>query len=101
AFEDLQVHKPKQIGVVYRCDACNSPIFTRFMVRGYSPSTIELAPQFTEVERAREKFSFMYLPQEVELLFREALACFSAGTFNAFASMCRRSAQSAFGDLGE
>jgi hypothetical protein len=101
AFEDLQAHKPKQIGIVYRCDACNSPIFTRFMVRGYSPSTIELAPQFTEVERAREKFSFMYLPQEVELLFREALACFSGGTFNAFASMCRRTAQAMFADLGE
>jgi hypothetical protein len=100
-FEDLQAHSPKQIGVVYRCDACNSPVFTRFMVRSYGPSRIELAPQFTEVERAREKFSFMYLPQEVELLFREALACFSAGTFNAFASMCRRAALAMFADLGE
>jgi len=100
-FEDLQAHKPKQVGVVYRCDACGSPVFTRFMVRMYGPSRVELAPQFTEVERAREKFSFTYLPQEVESLFKEALACFSAGAFNAFASMCRRTAQSAFADLGE
>jgi hypothetical protein len=100
-FEDLQAHRPKQIGIVYRCDACNSPVFTRFMVRMYGPSRIELAPQFTEVERPREKFSFMYLPQEVEMLFKEGLACFSAGAFNAFASMCRRCAQSVFLDLGE
>jgi len=100
-FEDLQAHKPKQIGVVYRCDACGSPVFTRFMVRMYGPSRIELAPQFTEVERAREKFSFTYLPPEVETLFKEALTCFSAGAFNAFASMCRRTGQAAFADLGE
>jgi hypothetical protein len=34
-------------------------------------------------------------------LFREALTCFSNGAFNAFASMCRRAAQSMFADLGE
>ncbi|HEY3786357.1 MAG TPA: hypothetical protein VGL55_13825 [Steroidobacteraceae bacterium] len=101
SFEDLQAHKPKQIGVVYRCDACSAPVFTRFTVRMYGPSRVELAPQFTEVERAREKFSFTYLPQEVEILFREALACFSSGAFNAFASMCRRTAHAVFADLGE
>jgi hypothetical protein len=100
-FEELQAHKPKQIGVVYRCDACGSPVFTRYTVRAYGPTRVELAPQFSEVERAREKFSFTYLPPEVETLFKEALACFSAGAFNAFASMCRRTAQTIFADLGE
>lgn len=100
-FEDLQAYKPRQIGVVYRCDACSAPVFARFMVRLYGPSRIELAPQFTEVERARERFSFTYLPHEVESLFKEALTCFTAGAFNAFASMCRRAAQAAFADLGE
>src|SRR5215470_5082737 len=100
-FEELQAGKPRQIGIVYRCDACGAPVFTRFQVRIYAPSRVELAPQFTEIERAREKFSFTYLPQEVETLFKEALACFSAGAFNAFASMCRRTAQAVFADLGE
>jgi hypothetical protein len=100
-FEELQASRPRQIGIVYRCDACNSPVFARFQVRMYGPSRVELAPQFTEIERAREKFSFTYLPQEVEALFKEALACFSAGAFNAFASMCRRTAQAVFADLGE
>ncbi len=100
-FEELQAGKPRQIGIVFRCDACGSPVFTRFQVRLYAPSRVELAPQFTEIERAREKFSFTYLPQEIEALFKEALACFSAGAFNAFASMCRRTAQAVFADLGE
>ncbi|HYB34319.1 MAG TPA: hypothetical protein VED45_12940 [Steroidobacteraceae bacterium] len=100
-FEDLQLYRPKQVGVVYLCDACHMPIFLRFTVRVYGAARIELSPQFTEVERAREKFSFAYIPEEVELLFREALACFSQGAFNAFASMCRRSAQAMFADLGE
>ena len=100
-FEDLAVHKPRQVGGVYLCDNCHSPIFLRFTVRGYGAARVELAPQFTEVERAREKFSYTYLPEEVEFLFREALLCFSSGAYNAFASMCRRTAQAMFADLGE
>ncbi len=100
-FEELQASKPRQVGIVYRCDACGSPVFTRFQVRLYGPTRIELAPQFTEIERAREKFSFTYLPPQIEAFFKEALACFSAGAFNAFASMCRRTAQAVFADLGE
>jgi hypothetical protein len=100
-FADLQMHKPKQVGIVYLCDACHAPIFLRFMVRIYATTRIELSPQFQEVERAREKFTFTYLPEEVELLFKEALTCFTAGAFNAFSSMCRRTAQAVFSELGE
>jgi hypothetical protein len=100
-FDDLQAHKPKHVGIVYRCDACLAPIFLRLAVRAYSATRIELAPQFTEVERPRETFAFAYLPEEVELLFKEALSCYSAGALNAFASMCRRAAQAMFADLGE
>jgi hypothetical protein len=100
-FEDLQLYRPRQVGLVYLCDACHLPIFLRFTVRVYGAQRIELSPQFTEVERAREKFSFTYIPEDVELLFREALSCFSQGAFNAFASMCRRTAQAMFADLGE
>jgi hypothetical protein len=100
-FEDLQLYRPKQVGVVYLCDACHAPIFLRFTARVYGATRIELSPQFTEVERAREKFSFTYIPEEVEALFREALICFTHDAFNAFASMCRRTAQAIFADLGE
>jgi hypothetical protein len=100
-FEELQLYRPAQVGIVYLCDACHLPIFLRFAVRLYGAARIELSPQFAEVERAREKFSFAYIPEEVELLFRETLTCFTHGAFNAFASMCRRTAQAMFADLGE
>jgi hypothetical protein len=100
-FEDLQLYRPRQVGVVYLCDACHMPIFLRFTVRVYGASRVELSPQFTEVERAREKFSFTYIPEDVEVLFREALTCYTQGAFNAFASMCRRAAHAMFADLGE
>jgi hypothetical protein len=69
-FTELSLRKPKQIGIVFRCDACGEPIFLRF-------------------------------PEEAELMFREALGCYSAGCYNAFAAMSRRAAQSLFRELGE
>jgi hypothetical protein len=100
-FEDLQSHKPKYVGLVYRCDACLAPIFLRMTARTYTTTRVELAPQFVEVEHPPEIFAFTHLPEEVEVLFKESLSCYSNGTFNAFASMCRRAAQAMFADLGE
>jgi hypothetical protein len=100
-YSDLVASRPSQVGVVYRCDSCNAPIFLKFAVKMYGTNRVELANNFVELERAREKFAFTYLPEESEKLFREALACYSAGLFSAFASMCRRTAQAIFQDLGE
>ncbi|MGH8257531.1 MAG: hypothetical protein ACRET0_15115, partial [Steroidobacteraceae bacterium] len=100
-FSDLSALRPKQIGIVYRCDACNAPVFLRVNVRGYGAQRVELSSQFSEIERPREKFSYTYLPEMVETLFREALLCYSHGAFNAFSSMCRRTMQAAFAQLGE
>ncbi len=93
--------KPKHVGLVYQCDACQAPVFLRFAVREYADQHIELMRNFTELERPKERFAFSYLPKHTEVLFREALACYSNNTFNAFASMCRRAARSAFDALGE
>ena len=100
-YSELVASRPSQVGVVYRCDSCNAPVFLRFAVKMYAANRVELANNFVELERAREKFNFTYLPEESEKIFREALGCYSAGHFNAFASMCRRTAQSVFNDLGE
>jgi hypothetical protein len=99
-FNALQQHKPSQVGIVYRCAACNAPVFLRFTVKLYGGSRVELAPGFTELERAREKFNFTYLPEDTEALLKETFACFTAGCYNAFASMSRRVAQRTFADLG-
>ena len=97
----LLTEKPKHVGLVYQCDACRAPVFLRFAVREYTDNRIELYRNFIELERPKERFSFSYLPKRTEILFREALVCYSANSFNAFASMCRRSAASAFVAMGE
>ena len=93
--------KPKKVGLVFQCDACHAPIFLRFAIKEFRPDGVELFRNFVELDRPKEKFACSYLPNETEVLFREALACYSTNSFNAFASMCRRSAISAFKAMGE
>ena len=101
AATSLLRDKPKHVGLVYKCDACDAPVFLRFAVREYKENRVELYRNFIELERPKEKFSFSYLPKHTEVLFREALSCYSNNNFNAFASMCRRASISAFNALGE
>jgi len=100
-FDSLLKSRPKHIGIVYRCNACNAPVFLRFAVKEYREDAIDLYQNFIELERPKERFQFSYLPKHTEMLFREALSCYSNNNFNAFASMCRRAARSSFGELGE
>jgi len=100
-FAQLSAHKPSHVGIVYRCDSCNAPVFLKYPVKIYASNRVELAATYSELERPREKFTYTYLPEEAELLFKEAMSCYAHGSFNAFASMCRRTAQSVFRDLGE
>lgn len=93
--------RPKHVGLVYQCDACRAPIFLRFAVKQYGDDSVELYQNFIELERPKERFAFSYLPKQTEILFREALACYSGNNFNAFASMCRRAASSAFSAMGD
>jgi len=100
-FEELSRRRPKNIGIVFRCDTCIEPIFLKFAVKAYTALRVELASNFVEIERPRENFPLTYLPEEAEGLFKEALNCYSAACFNAFGSMSRRTAQSLFRELGE
>lgn len=99
--EAVLKHRPKHVGVVYQCDACRAPVFLRFAVKAFGADRVELYRNFLELERPKERFPFSYLPEATEILFREALSCYSHNNFNAFASMCRRTAASAFAALGE
>ena len=92
---------PKHVGLVFQCDACLAPVFLRFATKKFSEDCVELYRNFVELERPKERFSFSYLPEHTEIYFREALDCYSESNFNAFASMCRRSAASAFVAMGE
>ena len=101
SVESLYQDRPKRVGLVYQCNACEAPIFLRFTVKEYGDDGVSLNRNFIELERPKERFPFSYLPKHTEVLFREALACYSHNSFNAFASMCRRAARSAFDALGE
>lgn len=101
SFADLSATHPKHTGLVYRCDACNAPVFMRAHVRGHGPERIDLSTQLEEVEKPLEPFDYADLPPEVEALFSETLQCYTNGLFNAFATMCRRTLQAVFVDLGE
>lgn len=101
-FEYLARFQPPEVGIVYRCDACNGPVFLQFQVSEYDTGNhrIWLVPEYKEVERPQETFEFQYLPDAVAADFREALTCYSSGCLNAFAAMCRRCVQSTSEDLG-
>lgn len=101
SLAELKARKPRRIGAVFHCDACGAPRFLRFSVRRIDADIVELAGPGQEVERVAERFPFSYLPRPVERLFREALLCHAGECYNAFASMCRRTARAAFADLGE
>ena len=98
---DVIASRPKHVGFVYQCDSCYSPVFLRFATKTFTSDRVELYRNFVELERPKERFAFSYLPKHTEVLFREALSCYSTNNFNAFASMCRRSANSAYAALGE
>ena len=99
SFELLAQTRPKHAGLLFRCAACNEPRFLRAIVRTIGTERIELAPNPAEVERARERFQYAYLPDSVEQLLRETLECYSAGALNAFATMCRRTTRTALRTL--
>jgi len=99
-FDELLLHKPRTIGVVMRCHACTAPVFLRYSTRAFANNRVEFAPQANDVERPVEKFAFIYVPEDVENFFREALICYSHDQFQAFASMCRRTSAVTFEDLG-
>jgi hypothetical protein len=100
SYEALISARPRNVGIVYRCAACNEPRFLRTPVRAFEHDRVELSSSLAEIERVSERFQYSYVPPAIEALLREALECYTASCYNAFASMCRRTAQRAFADLG-
>ena len=100
-YEFVCRFKPTKVGIVYRCDSCNAPVFLRFAVQpDCGNNRVIIDEQYEEIELPQETFEFKYLPELVETDFREALVCYSNRAHNGFAAMCRRTVQSAATDLG-
>jgi hypothetical protein len=100
-FSLLMTNKPIHVGVVFRCNVCNAPVFLKYPVKLYAGNRVELSQQFHELEHPREKLSITHLPSHLETLFKEALTCFTYGAHTAFALMCRHTTQAMFRDLGD
>ena len=97
-YEYLERFSPKWAGFVYRCDACNQPVFLKFRASGHNFAVFNEPP--VEIERPTESFEMQHLPDEVAEDFKEALTCYSNSCWNAFAGMTRRTLQSAATHLG-
>jgi hypothetical protein len=99
SYAALMQSRPRHAGICFRCAACNEPRFTRVAVRSFGPDRIELSSNIVDIERPKERFQFGYLPANVERLLREALDCYTADLFMAFAVMCRRTIQAVRADI--
>jgi len=100
-FARLKSERPTQVGVVLQCAACKAPVFLRYRTRVWRDDRVELNPLPQPVEHPPERFSLSYLPPDVARRFREALACYSSGLWQAFAAMCRQTARAIFNDVGD
>jgi hypothetical protein len=100
-FARVRADRPAKVGIVLQCDACHTPLFVRYRVRGWLDDRVELHRHPEEMEHAPERFSYAHLPEKVAAALREALACYSAGLLHAFAVMCRATTQAILEDLGE
>jgi DNA-directed RNA polymerase subunit RPC12/RpoP len=101
-YYSLIRYKLNNVGIVYKCNACNYPVFLKFKVDNYDPpnNRIQISNNYETVENPLETFEFEFLPEPVRSDFKEALACYSIKAYNAFSSMCRRTIQSAANELG-
>jgi len=100
-FAQLQIRRPRQVGIVLQCDACNMPVFLRYGVREYGVRRIEFFAGAHQIEGTAETFSYDYLPEPVADAFRNALGCYSNGLMTAFVVMCRRTVLLVFGKLDD
>ena len=85
----------RDIGLVYKCNICLKPIFVKYKVAKYSPAPpLIYFYEYKIINKPIESYDYDYLPDNVRLDFIEAALCYSAGCYNAFAAMCRRTIQS-------
>jgi hypothetical protein len=101
SFAALTSSRPRQVGIACRCAACNEPRFVRAAVRRFEADHVELSANLVEIERAKERFPFGYLPAAIERSFREALDCYTADCHVAFAVMCRHTLRLALSEPRE
>jgi hypothetical protein len=101
-FLVLARFRPNSVGISYMCNSCHDPIFLKFDVLNYDLGNhrIVICDNPEQVEFPSIDFEFDYIPEAIKSNFKEALSCYSIGSHNAFAAMCRRTIQSVAKDMG-
>jgi hypothetical protein len=100
-FRILHRTRPATTGVVFHCDACETPVFVALRLTALGDSRIDFQAVPKTAEKSEERFGFSYIPNEIESLYREALGCYRNNLFTAFGAMCRLTAQKMFSELGD
>ena len=100
-FKALHTGEPTMAGMVFQCDSCQAPVFMRYRIKSIDDNRVDLFPVPQEVEKPEERFSYAYIPDSVAINFRDALGCYRNGLMQAFAAMCRLTAQTIFDEKGE
>ena len=85
--------KVQRLWSAYTCKNCGGVVLAWAL--GANSEIAEMYPS-----RPIETFEFTGVPNVVAKDFQEALTCYSVLCFNAFAAMCRRTAQSILTNLG-
>jgi hypothetical protein len=98
----LQRFHPNKVGIGYRCNSCEEPVFLKFEIISYGTihGIIVLSDKYQIVESPKEDFEFAYIPEPVRQDFKETLDCYSIRAYNGFAAMCRRTIQSSASIIG-
>lgn len=101
-YDLLRRFRPISVGIVFRCDSCNNPIFGRLKGEYEVSNNIYNIDEksFEEIERPLEAFETELLPPDVASDLIEALTCYQHKCWNAFAAMVRRTLQSVAEALG-
>ena len=56
-FDELLLQKPRTVGLVLRCHACNAPVFLRYATRAFASNRVELVAAGLRRRAARSRSS--------------------------------------------
>jgi len=100
-FTALKACRPSHTGLVFLCLRCQSPVFVRYKIEAIGADEITLHPVPETRAKAEDKLNLNYLPDTVRKNFLDAHGCYQHGLYQAFALMCRQTAEAVINDLGE
>jgi len=100
-FATLKATRPSHTGLVFLCLRCQSPVYVRYQIDSIGESEITLQAQPQTGDPQKDRLNLNYLPERVRKSFIDATGCYQHGLYQAFALMCRQTADAVIQDLGD